>query len=171
VGFLGIFYTFMAWIVFTAYGKSHIVDAATHDPVGLVFTAIDHYVGHPAMVVTEVLLVTSAFASALAFHNTAIRYLHALGRERLLPGHRQGAPVPLAVQRQHRQTVFTLLVPGHSSSQAQRTPTRRVPARRLRRRAGHHRPQTACSASILMYFNVRHKDHGLSRWSTLVARC
>jgi hypothetical protein len=29
--------------------------------------------------------------------------------------------------------------------------------------------QTACSASILMYFNVRHKDHGLSRWSTLVA--
>ena len=165
-------YTFMAWIVFTAYGKSHIVDAATQDPVGLVFTAIDHYVGHPAMVVTEVLLVTSAFASALAFHNTAIRYLHALGRERLLP------EATARVHPVHRspysanivQTVFTLLVLGAF-----------ILAGAKDAYLGVFLPvvsggvlaiivlQTACSASILMYFNVRHKDHGLSRWSTLVA--
>jgi amino acid transporter len=172
VGFLGIFYTFMAWIIFTAYGKSHIVDAATQDPVGLVFTAIDHYVGHPAMVVTEVLLVTSAFASALAFHNTAIRYLHALGRERLLP--QTTAKVHPAHRSPYRanivQTVFTLLVIGAF-----------IVAGAKDAYLGVFLPvvsggvlaiivlQTACSASILVYFNVRHKDHGLSRWSTLVA--
>ena len=85
VGFLGIFYTFMAWVVYVAFGKSQIVVAATEDPVGLVFTAMDQYVGSGAVTVMEVLLVTSAFASTLAFHNTASRYMFTLSRERMLP--------------------------------------------------------------------------------------
>jgi len=172
VGFLGVFYTFMAWIVFTAYGKSHIVEAATQDPVGLVFTAIEQYVGHPAMVVTEVLLVTSAFASALAFHNTAIRYLHALGRERLLPeATAKVHPVHRSPYRANIvQTVFALLILGAFVLAGAKDAYLRV---FLPVVSGGVLAiivlQTACSASILMYFNVRHKDHGLSRWSTLVA--
>lgn len=172
VGFLGIFYTFMAWIIFTAYGKSQIVDAATADPVGLVFSALESYVGHPAMVVTEVLLITSAFASALAFHNTAIRYLHALGREHILPeATARVHPVHRSPYRANIvQTVFSLLVIGAF-----------VVAGTKDAYLGVFLPvvsggvlavivlQTACSASILVYFNVRHKDHGLSKWSTLVA--
>lgn len=172
VGFLGIFYTFMAWIIFTAYGKSQIVTAATDDPVGLVFTAIERYVGHPAVVMTEILLVTSAFASALAFHNTAIRYLHTLGRERLLP--ESAARVHPIHRSPYRanivQTVFALLVIGAF-----------VVAGVNDAYLGVFLPvvssgvlavivlQTLCSASILVYFNIQHKDHGLSRWSTLVA--
>lgn len=85
VGFLTLFYGFMMWIVANAYGSENVQEAAEADPVGLVFTAIDHYVGHHAVVVAEVLLITSAFASILAFHNTATRYLFSLGREGLLP--------------------------------------------------------------------------------------
>lgn len=85
VGFLGVFYTFMMWVVYVAFGKSEIVDAATADPVGLVFSAMEVYVGHSAVVVMEILLVTSAFASTLAFHNTASRYMFTLSREKMLP--------------------------------------------------------------------------------------
>ncbi|MBB3086621.1 APC family permease [Geodermatophilus sabuli] len=85
IGFLGIFYTFMAWIAVIAFGQSEVVAAASADPVGLFFTATEQYVGHWATVVMEVLLVTSAFASTLAFHNTASRYFFTLGREGLLP--------------------------------------------------------------------------------------
>jgi len=85
IGFLGVFYTFMAWIAVVAFGQSEVVAAASADPVGLFFTATEQYVGHWATVVMEVLLVTSAFASTLAFHNTASRYFFTLGREGLLP--------------------------------------------------------------------------------------
>lgn len=85
IGFLGVFYTFMAWVAVIAFGQSAVVGAATEDPVGMFFTATEQYVGHWATVVMEVLLVTSAFASTLAFHNTASRYFFTLGRETLLP--------------------------------------------------------------------------------------
>ncbi|GAB3195750.1 APC family permease [Nocardioides hungaricus] len=85
VGFLAIFYTFMCWVVYLAFGNGHITDAAIADPVGLVATAMTEYVGQPAAVMMELLLVTSAFASTLAFHNTASRYMFTLGRERILP--------------------------------------------------------------------------------------
>ena len=115
VGFLGIFYTFMAWIIFTAYGKSANCRRRNRRS-GRLWSSprLEHYVGHPAMVVTEVLLVTSAFASALAFHNTAIRYLHALGRERILPeATARVHPVHRSPYRANIvQTVFSLLVIG-----------------------------------------------------------
>jgi amino acid transporter len=85
LGFLGIFYTFMAWIAVVAFGKSGIVAAASENPTELFFLATEQYVGHGATVIMEVLLISSAFASTLAFHNTTSRYLFTLGREGLLP--------------------------------------------------------------------------------------
>jgi amino acid transporter len=85
IGFLGIFYTFMAWIAVIAFGQSHVVAEASANPTQMFFIATEQYVGHWATVVMEVLLVSSAFASTLAFHNTASRYFFTLGRESLLP--------------------------------------------------------------------------------------
>ncbi len=171
VGFLAIFYTFMAWVLVVAFGKSNIQEAATADPVGLVFTAIEQYVGHPAAVVAETLLITSAFASVLAFHNTATRYIFTLGREGLLPK-------PLAqVHPVHRSpfvasrtlAIFALLVilvlatlnadpylevflllvaPGVLAVIAL---------------------QALCSVAIVVFFNRNKDSHELTRWSTLVA--
>jgi amino acid transporter len=85
LGFLGIFYTFMAWIAVVAFGQSGIVAAASANPTELFFIATEQYVGHGATVTMEVLLISSAFASTLAFHSTTSRYLFTLGREGLLP--------------------------------------------------------------------------------------
>lgn len=85
VGFLTVFYTFMAWVAVVAFGESQVVASATESPTELFFIATERYVGHGATIVMEILLITSTFASSLAFHNTASRYLFTLGREGLLP--------------------------------------------------------------------------------------
>ncbi|MEV0974020.1 APC family permease [Microtetraspora glauca] len=84
VGFLALFYTFIAWIVVTAYGPTVVGAKAAENP-GLVFAATDYYVGTLAVDVMNILIVTSSFAAVLAFHNAANRYFFALGRERVLP--------------------------------------------------------------------------------------
>jgi len=171
VGFLTVFYTFMAWVIVIAFGKSNITDAAIADPVGLVFAAMETYVGHSAVVVMEVLLVTSAFASVLAFHNTASRYMFALGRERMLPSvlakphHRHTSPyiaswvmtiVSLVLivlfallQADPYLQVFLLgVAPGVIAIIVL---------------------QSLCAVAIVVYFNHHDRRHGLSKWSTLVA--
>lgn len=171
VGFLAIFYTFMAWIIVVAYGKSDIQAAATKDPVGLVFAAMEQYVGHPAVVVTEILLVSSAFASVLAFHNTATRYIFALGRERLLPKalakvhpvHRSPYVASrvqaifacialiafIVVGADPYLEVFLLMVaPGVLAVVVL---------------------QALCSVAIVVFFNHHEKQHGLTHWSTTIA--
>jgi amino acid transporter len=172
VGFLGIFYTFMAWIVLTAYGESAVSAAATEDPVGLVFAALERYVGPAGVVVTEILLVTSAFASALAFHNTAIRYLHTLGREGILPAataklHPVHRSPYRANQAQVALTVAVIAVfvlAGTTDAYLDfflpvvSTGVLAVLAL-----------QTLCSAAIVVYFNIRNRGHGLTPWSILVA--
>lgn len=85
VGFLTIFYTFMAWVAVVAFGESQVVAIATEKPTEMFFIATERYVGHGATIVMELLLITSTFASSLAFHNTGSRYLFTLGREGLLP--------------------------------------------------------------------------------------
>lgn len=171
VGFLAIFYTFMAWVIVVAYGKSEIASAATKDPVGLVFAAMEKYVGHPAVVVTEILLVSSAFASVLAFHNTATRYIFALGRERLLPKRLaqvhpvHGSPyvasrvqaifafcvifIFMLIGADPYLEVFLLMVaPGVLAVVVL---------------------QALCSVAIVVFFNHHEKQHGLTHWSTTVA--
>ncbi|MFG2396396.1 amino acid permease [Streptomyces lydicus] len=51
----------------------------------MVFAATRRFAGARAADAMQLLLVTSAFAATLAFHNGATRYFYALGRERLLP--------------------------------------------------------------------------------------
>lgn len=171
VSFLAVFYTFMAWVLVVAYGKSDIRAAATADPVGLVFAAIEQYVGRPAAVLAETLLITSAFASVLAFHNTATRYIFTLAREGLLPKRlAQVHPVhrsPYVASRclaifalvvivtfmvlgadPYLELFLLLVAPGVLAVIVL---------------------QALCSVAIVVFFNRRANSHDLTHWSTTVA--
>ncbi|MEU5978759.1 APC family permease [Streptomyces sp. NPDC047315] len=85
VAFLGVFYAFIVWTVIQAFGNDEVVRAATDDPGGLFFAAITTYVGGWAADLMHVFIVTSIFASLLAFHNAINRYALALSEEGVLP--------------------------------------------------------------------------------------
>lgn len=84
---IGVLHAFVAWAIVSATG---IIDAQgtalEHLADGdLTLVLIDQYLGPVMGVVALVLLVVSLFAAQLAFHNSAARYLYALGRARVLP--------------------------------------------------------------------------------------
>jgi amino acid transporter len=85
VGFLGLFYTFVVWIIVQAFGDDQAVGAAARNPAEMFFTAMTRYVGGWATDLQRVLIVTSLLASLLAFHNAITRYVYALSTERTLP--------------------------------------------------------------------------------------
>jgi amino acid transporter len=85
VGFMGVFYCFIAWSVIQAFGSGHVVAAAAGDVTGLFFTAIGTYVGPWAAVVMHLLVLSSVYAAQLAFHNAITRYTYALSRDGVLP--------------------------------------------------------------------------------------
>ena len=84
VGFLALFYAFMAWMIVQAFG-SQTIPVANADPASMYFTAATDYVGVWATNVMRVLIVTSNFAALLAFHNAITRYVYALASEGVLP--------------------------------------------------------------------------------------
>lgn len=110
IGLMALLYGFASWALIMAYGGNHAAAAANADPVNLFFTATNTYLGSWAVKVLEVLVVSSWFASILAFHNATSRYLAAMGRDGLLPAAvgrmhpKIGAPVNASVAH----TVFTV---------------------------------------------------------------
>ncbi|MFJ6217169.1 APC family permease [Streptomyces sp. NPDC092296] len=86
VGFLAVFYAFAVWVVMGAFGAENAVRVAQGDNGSdMVFGAAGRFVGSWLSDSMHVLIITSAFAATLAFHNAAARYMYALGREGLLP--------------------------------------------------------------------------------------
>ncbi|SNX57972.1 amino acid/polyamine/organocation transporter (APC superfamily) [Streptomyces sp. TLI_55] len=85
IGFLGLFYAFVVWIVIQAFGNEEVIAAAAKDPGGLFFSAITTYVGGWAADLMHIFMVTSIIASLLAFHNAINRYGLALAEEGVLP--------------------------------------------------------------------------------------
>ncbi|MFG2651924.1 APC family permease [Streptomyces sp. NPDC048436] len=86
VAFLALFYTFTVWAIINAYGSDRAQAVANGEGgADMVFTATDRFAGAWAADSMHVLIITSAFAATLAFHNGAARYFYALGREGLLP--------------------------------------------------------------------------------------
>lgn len=85
VAVLVVLYAFTTWWIIQAYGSEGAVEQATADPLNMFFTAATTYAGESAMLLMVLLVVTSWFATILAFHNAAARYLLALGRDRALP--------------------------------------------------------------------------------------
>lgn len=79
---LGLFYTFVSWMVIAGNGTTGSLDKAANDSIGL-FTGLaqSNLGGHWIVDVYLFLIVSGSFACALAFHNAASRYMYAIGRE------------------------------------------------------------------------------------------
>ncbi|MEV6349520.1 APC family permease [Actinoplanes sp. NPDC051851] len=79
---LGLFYTFVSWMVIAGNGAKQSVELANNDAIGM-FThlAAANLGGQWVTYVYMFLMVSGSFACALAFHNAASRYLFAIGRE------------------------------------------------------------------------------------------
>ena len=87
---LGLFYTFMSWLVVVGNGAAQSVEvSAGAAPVDLWLGLVGQNLGGFIEVVYKVLLVIGSFACALAFHNAASRYIFALGRESAAPAVRR----------------------------------------------------------------------------------
>ena len=85
VGFLGLFYAFISWVIIQGFGNTGAVAVAAKNPASMFFTAMTTYVGGWATDLMRVLIVTSLFAALLAFHNAITRYTYALASEGALP--------------------------------------------------------------------------------------
>jgi amino acid transporter len=83
--FMALFYCLVVWAVIQAYGNAGVIEAANGDPATLFFVAIERYVGTWASDAMYVLIMTSVFASQIAFHNAINRYTFTLARDGLLP--------------------------------------------------------------------------------------
>ncbi|WP_313679453.1 APC family permease [Pantoea vagans] len=79
-----IFFCFTSWSLVQAYGSDQIVAVASKDPGNFVFNITRPYVGQWAVETMSVLLITSLFAAALAFHNNISRYLFSISRDGLI---------------------------------------------------------------------------------------
>ncbi|MBV9594316.1 MAG: APC family permease, partial [Actinobacteria bacterium] len=91
---LGLFYTFVSWMVLSGNGIDQSISLAATNPLRMFESVFDHYLGRWAVHAFEFLIVTGSFACALAFHNAAARYLYAIGREFPSQSGRMGATHP-----------------------------------------------------------------------------
>jgi amino acid transporter len=79
---LGLFYTFMSWMVIAGQGAAKAVEySISSSPIDLWLTLVDANLGGFALAIYKILLVVGSFACAMAFHNAASRYLYSIGRE------------------------------------------------------------------------------------------
>ncbi|NUU07632.1 APC family permease [Leifsonia sp. C5G2] len=84
---IGLILAVTTWAVVSATGVPQAQAVAVkHLPTGdLIFTLSQQYLGTVMTDIMMILLLVSLFAAMLAFHNSATRYLYALGRARVLP--------------------------------------------------------------------------------------
>ncbi|WP_322363848.1 APC family permease [Pseudomonas sp. Teo4] len=82
--FIGAMYTICAYALVTAYG-SNVQQVATDSPATMFSLAFGKYIDVRLQMIVTVLVLTSAFASALSTHNVLSRYLFNLGNDGALP--------------------------------------------------------------------------------------
>jgi amino acid transporter len=86
---LGVFYVFVSWIFVMGWGVDGVAPGVNRQFEGAYGSAFyplaDRYVGPALTTVLQALIITSSFACAMAFYNTAARYVFSLARERLAP--------------------------------------------------------------------------------------
>lgn len=116
ITFIGIFAAFTTWAIVSAIGVAQAQDVALkHLSTGdLVFTISQDYLGTTLTKVMMVLLLISLFAALLALHNSATRYIYALGRVGILPQflgrtRANGSPQNAAIAQFSFATVVALI--------------------------------------------------------------
>lgn len=83
---LGLFYILTSWCATSAYPTiEDAISKAQGDSAHFFLEPIGKNAGSWAASVMSYLILTSAFACGMAFHNTCARYLYSLGREGVLP--------------------------------------------------------------------------------------
>lgn len=78
---LGLFYTFVSWMVISGNGAEQSQEIAFTDSIALFTGQAEDILGGWSVYAYQFLIVMGSFACALAFHNAASRYLYAIGRE------------------------------------------------------------------------------------------
>jgi amino acid transporter len=79
---LGLFYTFVSWMMIAGNGKKVAIEKANTNGIKLwTDLAADKLGGHYVANIYLFLIVMGSFACGLAFHTAASRYLYAIGRE------------------------------------------------------------------------------------------
>jgi amino acid transporter len=83
---LGVFYVITSWAAVSAYPTTDAAITQAQKASSEFFLApTAQFVGNWAREAMSWLILTSAFACGMAFHNTAARYFYSLGREGVLP--------------------------------------------------------------------------------------
>lgn len=86
VSMLGLVYIVTAWAALSGYETAtEAITMGQTDAANFFFKPATRFVGAWLATLMSYLILTSCFACGMAFHNTAARYLYALGRERVLP--------------------------------------------------------------------------------------
>src|ERR687889_816615 len=81
---LGVGYVITSVAFVSAFPESSLIKDA-QDPSGPFFVAMRDFGTNWLATIMQVLILTGSFACAMAFHNVAMRYGYALGREGILP--------------------------------------------------------------------------------------
>src|SRR5215210_1592526 len=81
---LGIGYVITSLAFVSAFPEASLVKDA-QNPDGPFFVAMGQYGNQFFVHVMEIFILTGSFACAMAFHNAAMRYYYAMGREEVLP--------------------------------------------------------------------------------------
>lgn len=79
-----LFFCFTSWALVQAYGFDQLTAVIARDPGDFIFAVTRQYVGQWAVEVMSVLLITSLFAAAMAFHNNISRYIFSIARDGLI---------------------------------------------------------------------------------------
>jgi amino acid transporter len=82
---LGILYVITSLAFVSAFPAASLVEEAQGADGPPFFIAMEQYGNEFFRTVMEVFILTGAFACAMAFHNAAMRYFYAMGREGILP--------------------------------------------------------------------------------------
>jgi amino acid transporter len=84
---IGVFYVVSTWLLTVGEGVDTVMATigGLADPTTFTFVLAERYVGSTFATIMQILLLSSAFAAVLAFHNGVARYKYVSGREGLLP--------------------------------------------------------------------------------------
>ena len=82
---LGVFYTFTSWMVVSAWGADDTLIPAGYAGPDFFYIPTTQYLSSFFAKLMGWLVITGSFACGMAFHNAAMRYWYAMGREGVLP--------------------------------------------------------------------------------------
>jgi amino acid transporter len=173
---LGVFYTFISWMLVAGWGTEN-VSAAVSDQfagnIASVFYPLTTEFGRPLTWAFQLFIVTGSFACQMAFFNTSARYFYSMGRERIIPA-TFGKTHPSHRSPYMAAMLTTVLVGGFVlgftlyDSSTLGSILKLGTWGPLMGMLGILLVQTLTSAAIVKYFLVDARD-GFNVWKTLIA--